>query len=173
MATTRKAPARKPTDKPAAKTTAGAAAAKTRAAAAAEKAAAEESLAAEQAAAAQKARLIAEAKAAAEAVQFDEDGVAQIPASKGSTPEGSFRFRIPGNDRLWSLPNLQYVTIAEAQGFKNKSTETVMAELLDKHAPDILQYVDGAQLSVIAYLWKEHSTKDGQSAISVGESSPS
>lgn len=111
-------------------------------------------------------------KAAEEAlalVKYEDDGLAVLPASKGAIKEYQFRFRIDGSEKIWVLPNLNYLDLDLAQQLQTLSQADAMRAIFDKYIPGILSEIDQEQLMSLAGAWRNHSSKVG-TKVDLGES---
>lgn len=103
-------------------------------------------------------------------VETDADGVDIIPISKGKTDAGSYRFRIAGSNKLYRLPNLQYIDMDIAMKLTaGADDEVVMRLMFARYVPELLEQTDAEQLTAIANRWREHSKIEAGQDVSLGE----
>lgn len=106
------------------------------------------------------------------AAQLDEEGYEIIPASKGETDEGSYKFKVDG--QKYRLPNLQYIDIDLALSLQDLDEFSAFKTIFNRYAPKLVKRVDSDQLLHIGKRWMEHSEFVGEnSGVSLGESKPS
>lgn len=103
-------------------------------------------------------------------VETDADGVDIIPISKGKTDAGSYRFRIDGSNKLYRLPNLQYIDMDIAmQLTAGADDEHIMRLMFQRYVPELLAQTDAEQLTAIANRWRQHSKIEAGQDVSLGE----
>jgi len=99
------------------------------------------------------------------------DGVPAIfrlPASKASLAQNQFRFQLPGEDRVRSIPKLKFLKPSLAVKIETMPIQAAVVELFTVYEPDLLDKFEGIdQLEVFAEAW---ATASG---ITLGESKPS
>jgi hypothetical protein len=111
----------------------------------------------------------------------------EVPASKASHKQNQFEFKVPGEKKKRTLPQLKFLPIgirtklaeagrpiaaAQEAGVKPETADlermgTLQLELLEKHSPGISDVLDTEQLGALLVAWQEAS------GITVGESQAS
>jgi hypothetical protein len=111
--------------------------------------------------------------------------VFQVPESKAN--DNLFEFSIPGSEKVWALPKLQYLRASQAEELtgvtakirrvgaeKAKKDPALVGEISDiqrkiveQYCPGLYDLVTNDQLGALMEAWQEAST------VSLGESSPS
>lgn len=99
------------------------------------------------------------------------DGVPAIyrlPASKASLEQNQFRFQLPDEDRVRSLPKFKFLKPHLAVRIEGMPVQQAVVELLGTYETDLLEKLDGLdQLEGLVEAWA------AASGISLGESKPS
>lgn len=103
-------------------------------------------------------------------VQTDADGVDILPISKGRTNEGSYRFKIAGSDKVYRLPNLQYIDMDIAMKLRGGvPDDEIMGLMFERYAPDLMGQVDAEQITALTDRWRAHSKQKTGQDVSLGE----
>lgn len=99
------------------------------------------------------------------------DGVPAIfrlPASKASLAQNQFRFQLPDEEHVRSIPKLQFLKPALAVRIEDMPIQQAVVELFTVYETDLLDRLEGLdQLEPLVDAW---ATASG---ISLGESKPS
>lgn len=113
--------------------------------------------------------------------------VYEIPASKASIAQNRFKFKIPGEKKVYDLPLQQYINAdlrdrlgkaaAVVMRYKDSTDEptpeesalvqAISREVLEHYVPDLYSKLDNDQVNELAKAWGEASK------VSMGESSAS
>lgn len=92
----------------------------------------------------------------------------QLPASKASLEQNRFRFQLPGEDKIRSMPKFKYLSPKLAVTIEGMAIQTAVVELLGTYEPDLLDNLEGIdQLEALVEAWA------AASGIALGESKPS
>jgi len=92
----------------------------------------------------------------------------RLPASKASLHQNQFRFQIPGEDRIRSIPKLKFLKPSLAVKIETMPIQQAVVELFNTYEPDLLDRFESLdQLEAFAEAW---ATASG---ITLGESKPS
>jgi hypothetical protein len=94
--------------------------------------------------------------------------VFKLPASKASLAQNRFRFQLPDEDHVRSIPKLKFLKPSVAVKIETMALQEAVIELFTMYEPDLLDRLDGLdQLEVFTQAWAEAS------GIALGESKPS
>lgn len=94
--------------------------------------------------------------------------VFRVPASKASLEQNRFRFQLPDEDRIRSIPKLKFLKPSLAVRIEDMPLQQAVIELFTVYEKDLLDRLDGIdQLESFVLAWAEAS------GIALGESKPS
>lgn len=94
--------------------------------------------------------------------------VFMVPASKASLHQNQFRFQLPDEDRVRSIPKLKFLKPSLAVKIEAMGVQEAVIELFTIYEPDLLDRFDGLdQLEAFTEAWA------AASGITLGESKPS
>lgn len=92
----------------------------------------------------------------------------KLPASKASLNQNRFRFQLPDEDKIRSLPKLKYLKPHLAVRIEGMPVQQAVIELLGTYETDLLERLDDMeQLEALVSAWAVAS------GVALGESQPS
>ncbi|ALY09970.1 tail assembly chaperone [Arthrobacter phage Pumancara] len=94
--------------------------------------------------------------------------VYRVPASKASLHQNQFRFQLPGEDRVRSIPKLKYLKPKIAIQVEGMPVQAALQLLFSLYEPGLIdEFEDMEQLEGVIKAWADAS------GVSLGESQPS
>jgi len=94
--------------------------------------------------------------------------VYQVPASMASIKQNRFEFSLPGSNKVYSVPKLQFIKPSIALQFNELGEVQIANILFAEYLPEVFpQIEDSSQLEALLNAWKE------ESGVGVGESEAS
>lgn len=98
----------------------------------------------------------------------DVPAVFRLPASKKSLDQNQFKFQLPGEDRVRSVPKLKFLRPSLAIRFQDMAIQDAVLELFGLFEPDVIEKLDDMdQFEQLMVGWAKAS------GITLGESLPS
>lgn len=92
----------------------------------------------------------------------------KLPASKASLAQNQFRFQLPDEEQVRSIPKLQYLKPSLAVQIESMPIQEAVVQLFTIYETDLLDRLEGLdQLESLTEAWA------AASGISLGESKPS
>lgn len=118
--------------------------------------------------------------------------VFQVPASKASFKQNVFEFQLPGDEKVWSIPLVRYVSsellmemqeltgplksVLEAGGKPTPEQASMLAtvqqKIFEHYCPGIYKVTTLDQVTALLEAWRDASNPNGAD-VDLGESSPS
>ncbi|QDH48917.1 tail assembly chaperone [Arthrobacter phage Gisselle] len=98
----------------------------------------------------------------------DVPAVYRVPASKASLHQNQFRFQLPGEDHIRSIPKLKYLKPSIAIQVEGMPVQQALQLLFSLYQPGLIdEFDDMEQLEGVIQAWAKAS------GVSLGESKPS
>lgn len=92
----------------------------------------------------------------------------RVPASKASLAQNQFRFQLPNEDKIRSIPKLKYLKPKIAMQVEGMPVQQALQLLFSLYEPDLInEFDDMEQLEGVIQAWA------AASGVSLGESQPS
>lgn len=85
----------------------------------------------------------------------------EIPQSKAAASENQFSFRLPGDDRTYTVPLIRYLPVGLVERLSDKGSTTDLSAVLDAFgegdAAAAVRKLDAEQFDALMRAWAEAS----------------